>query len=170
MDNPNTDIVDKLLTDDDMDDALADVFPPRPDRLFLELDAPVLEQFMDAEDFELLQFETLVTTAELTKYFGVGSQWILRNLQERLFPSPVRLGDEAHWRMDEMAEVFNYIDINPGDNLGLRTLVRTLVETRPVLPTTKSEYRVRSTDIKEASRKAAASRSTAINMLSHNIN
>lgn len=171
MTNPNSDTVDALMTGDDLDDALAEIFPPRPDRLFLELDAETLRPLMDDADFNELQFETLVTTAELTRYFGVSPQWILLNLQERLFPTPVRLGAQAYWRVDEVADVFSYIDMNPNDNLGLRTLVRTLLETRPVVPTTVGEYRVRSGEIREASARASASKSaSAITMLAGNVN
>lgn len=165
-----SDAVDLLMSNDDLDEALEEVFPPRPDRLFAEHDAERIRQYMSPEDYSLLQFETLVSTAELQKYFGVTPQWVLLNLAEQMFTPPVRLGTQAYWRIDEISEIFNFIDLSPNDNLGLRTLVHTLVETRPKLPTSAAEYKVRSGEIRQASQKAATSRGSAISMFNQGLN
>lgn len=152
--DPLTDTRDTLLSGDDLDDALLEVFPPRPDRLFLRQDEDKLAAVIPPGDIEKLAYETLVSTAELTKYFGVTPQWVLTHLMQGMFPTPVRLGDQAFFRLDEISEIFSFIDLNPNDTAGIRLLVRTLLETRPVIPGSLGEYKVRSGEIKEASARA----------------
>lgn len=149
-----TDTLDALLSGDDLDDALLEVFPPRPDRLFLRQDEDKLAAVIPPADMEKLVYETLVSTAELTKYFGVTPQWVLTHLLQGMFPTPVRLGTQALFRLDETVEVFSFLDLNPNDTAGVRLLVRTLLETRPVIPGSLGEYKVRSGEIKEASARA----------------
>lgn len=165
-----SDAVDLLMSNEDLDDALEEVFPPRPDRLFAEHDAERIRQYMSPEDYSLLQFETLVSTAELRKYFKVTPQWVLLNLTERLFVPPVRLGDTALFRLDEVAEIFAFIENYPEDDLGLRTLVKTLVETRPKAPTSAAEYKVRSGEIRAASAKAARNNNDSVSVFTQGLN